>query len=92
MYTETKRSIQERKNIQIVMMSKEELYKLEGAIAQTKAIAKEIDELQIDLHNGKIDLDDFYHLIILFKDDLETITKSYEKKLKQHSRLDTVLG
>ena len=44
MYTETKRSIQERKNIQIVMMSKEELYKLEGAIAQTKAIAKEIDE------------------------------------------------
>ena len=85
MYTETKRSIQERKNIQIVMMSKEELYKLEGAIAQTKAIAKEIDELQIDL-------DDFYHLIILFKDDLETITKSYEKKLKQHSRLDTVLG
>ena len=31
MYTETKRSIQERKNIQIVMMSKEELYKLPGA-------------------------------------------------------------
>ena len=75
MYTETKRSIQERKNIQIVMMSKEELYKLEGAIAQTKAITKEIDELQIDLHDGKIDLDDFYHLIILLKDDLENECK-----------------
>ena len=92
MYTETKRSIQERKNIQNEMMSKEELYELSGAIAQSKAIAKEIDELQIDLHDGKIDLDDFYHLIILLKDDLETITKSYEKKHKQHSRLDTVLG
>ena len=75
MYTETKRSIQERKNIQIVMMSKEELYKLEGAVAQRKSIAKEIDELQIDLHNGKIDLDDFYHLIILLKDDLENECK-----------------
>lgn len=53
------------------MMSKEELYKLEGAVAQRKAIAKEIDELQIDLHDGKIDLDDFYHLIILLKDDLK---------------------
>ena len=75
MYTETKRSIQERKNIQIVMMSKEELHELPGAYAQRKAIAKEIDELQIDLHDGKIDLDDFYHLIILLKDDLENECK-----------------
>ena len=48
-----------------------DLDKLSGAVAQRKAIAKEIDELQIDLHNGKIDLEDFYHLIILLKDDLE---------------------
>lgn len=75
MYTETKRSIQERKNIQIVMMSKEELHELPGAVAQRKSIAKEIDELQIDLHDGKIDLDDFYHLIILLKDDLENECK-----------------
>ena len=75
MYTETKRSIQERKNIQIVMMSKEELYKLEGATAQTKAIAKDICRAPADLHDGKIDLDDFYHLIILLKDDLENECK-----------------
>ena len=45
-------------------MSKEE------TITARKAIAKKINELQIDLHDGKIDLHDFYDLIVLLKEDL----------------------
>jgi len=48
-----------------------ELDKLSGAVAERKAIAKKIDQLQIDLHNGKIDFEDFFHLISLLKEDLQ---------------------
>ena len=48
-----------------------ELDKLSGAVAERREIAKKIDDLQIDFHDGKIDLDDFYHLIILLKEDLQ---------------------
>jgi hypothetical protein len=51
-------------------MHKEGLSKLAGVIAERKEIAKKIDELQIELHNGKIDIHDFYHLIVLLKEDL----------------------
>jgi len=71
MYTETKRSIPGRRNTKTKMMHKEGLSKLAGAVAERKAIAEKIDELQIDLHNGKIDLHDFYDLIVLLKEDLQ---------------------
>ena len=45
-------------------MSKEE------TITARKEIAKKIDELQIELQDGKIDLHDFYDLIVLLKEDL----------------------
>ena len=48
-----------------------ELDKLSGAVAQRREIAKKIDQLQIDLHNGKIDFEDFFHLISLLKDELQ---------------------
>jgi hypothetical protein len=48
-----------------------ELDKLSGAVAERKAIAEKIDQLQIDLHNGKIDFEDFFHLISLLKDELQ---------------------
>ena len=47
------------------------LDKLSGAVAERREIAEKIDELQIDLHNGKIDFEDFYHLIALLKDELQ---------------------
>ncbi len=49
---------------EIENMSKEE------TITARKEIAKKIDELQIELHDGKIDLHDFYDLIVLLKEDL----------------------
>ena len=52
-------------------MNEEGLSKLAGAIAERKEIAKKIDELQIELHNGKLDIHDFYDLIVLLKEDLE---------------------
>ena len=69
MYTETKRSIPGRINTK-TKMSKEGLSKLAGAIAERKEIAKKIDELQIELNDGKIDIHDFYDLIVLLKEDL----------------------
>ncbi len=51
-------------------MHEKGMAKVSGVVAERKAIAKKIVELQIDLHNGRIDLDDFYHLIVLLKDDL----------------------
>ena len=48
-----------------------ELDKLSGAVAERKAIAEKIDQLQIDLHNGNIDFEDFFHLISLLKDELQ---------------------
>ena len=48
-----------------------ELDKLSGAVAERKAIAEKIDRLQIDIHNGKIDFEDFFHLISLMKDELK---------------------
>lgn len=69
MYTETKRSILGRRNTK-TKMSKEGLSKLAGAVAERKAIAEKIDELQIELNDGKIDIHDFYDLIVLLKEDL----------------------
>ena len=70
MYTETKRSIPGRRNTKTKKMHKEGLSKLAGAIAERKEIAKKIDELQIELNDGKIDIHDFYDLIVLLKEDL----------------------
>jgi len=47
------------------------LDKLSGAVAERREIAEKIDELQIKLHDGKIDLHDFYDLIVLLKEDLQ---------------------
>ncbi len=47
------------------------LDKLSGAVAERRKIAEKIDELQVELHDGKIDIHDFYHLIVLLKEDLE---------------------
>ena len=71
MYTETKRSILGRRNTKTKKMHKEGLSKLAGAIAERRAIAEKIDELQIELNDGKIDLHDFYDLIVLLKEDLQ---------------------
>ena len=48
MYTETKRSILGRRNTKTKKMHKEGLSKLAGAIAERRAIAEKIDELQIE--------------------------------------------
>ena len=53
------------------MKIKMKLDKLSGAVAERREIAEKIDELQIKLHDGKIDLEDFYHLIVLLKEDLQ---------------------
>ena len=47
------------------------LDKLSGAVAERREIAEKIDELQIELNDGKIDLHDFYDLIVLLKEDLQ---------------------
>jgi hypothetical protein len=47
------------------------LDKLSGAVAERREIAEKIEELQIDLHNGKINFEDFYHLISILKDELQ---------------------
>jgi|TARA_R110002074_G_scaffold35456_1_gene96734 hypothetical protein len=52
-------------------MHEQGMSKVSGAVAERKAIAEKIDELQIDLHNGKIDFEDFFHLIALLKDELQ---------------------
>ena len=48
-----------------------ELDKLSGAVAERREIAEKIDELQIKLHDGRIDLHEFYYEIVLLKEDLE---------------------
>tara|TARA_R110001606_G_scaffold269760_1_gene418286 strand:- start:1754 stop:1924 length:171 start_codon:yes stop_codon:yes gene_type:complete len=52
-------------------MHEEGMAKVSGAVAERKAIAEKIDKLQIDLHNGKINFEDFFHLIALLKDELQ---------------------
>ena len=52
-------------------MHEKGMAKVSGVVAERKVIAKKIVELQIDLHNGRIDLHDFYDLIVLLKEDLE---------------------
>jgi len=52
-------------------MHEQGMAKVSGAVAERKAIAEKIDELQIKLHDGKIDLHDFYDLIVLLKEDLQ---------------------
>lgn len=47
------------------------LDKLSGAVAERREIAEKIEELQIDLHNGKINFEDFFHLIAILKDELQ---------------------
>jgi len=71
MYTETKRSILGRRNTKTKMMSKEGLSKLAGAIAERRKFVTMIDDLQIELNDGKIDIHDFYDLIVLLKEDLQ---------------------
>ena len=70
MYTETKRSILGRRNTKTKKMHKEGLSKLAGAIAERRKFVTLIDDLQIELNDGKIDLHDFYDLIVLLKEDL----------------------
>ena len=52
-------------------MHEQGIAKVSGAVEERKAIAEKIDELQIKLHDGKIDLHDFYDLIVLLKEDLQ---------------------
>ena len=71
MYTETKRSILGRRNTKTKKMHKEGLSKLAGAIAERRKFVTMIDDLQIELNDGKIDIHDFYDLIVLLKEDLQ---------------------
>lgn len=52
-------------------MHEQGMAKVSGAVAERKAIAKKIDELQIKLHDGKINFEDFYHLIAMLKEDIQ---------------------
>lgn len=52
-------------------MHEQGMAKVAGAAAERREIAEKIDELQIKLHDGKIDLHDFYDLIVLLKEDLQ---------------------
>ena len=45
-------------------MHEQGLSKLAGAIAERKAIAKKIDELQIELDEYRIDINQFYYKIV----------------------------
>ena len=52
-------------------MHEQGITKVAGAIAERKEIANKIDELQIKLHDGRIDLHEFYYEIVSLKEDLE---------------------
>ena len=52
-------------------MHEQGMSKVSGAVAERREIAEKIDELQIDLHNGKINFEDFFHLISILKDELQ---------------------
>ena len=52
-------------------MHEQGMTKVSGAIAERREIAEKIDKLQIKLHDGRIDLHEFYYEIILLKEDLE---------------------
>ena len=52
-------------------MHEQGMAKVAGAAAERREIAEKIDELQIKLHDGRIDLHEFYYEIVLLKEDLE---------------------
>tara|TARA_R110000851_G_scaffold5820_1_gene23762 strand:- start:54 stop:224 length:171 start_codon:yes stop_codon:yes gene_type:complete len=52
-------------------MHEQGLSKLAGAIAERKAIAKKIDELQIELDEYRIDINQFYYKIVTLKENLQ---------------------
>tara|TARA_R110001632_G_scaffold5290_2_gene21550 strand:- start:1439 stop:1609 length:171 start_codon:yes stop_codon:yes gene_type:complete len=51
-------------------MHKEGLSKLAGAIAERRKFVTLIDDLQIELNDGKIDIHEFYCQVVMIKEDL----------------------
>jgi hypothetical protein len=52
-------------------MHEQGMAKVSGAVAERKAIAKKIDELQIELDEYRIDINQFYYKIVALKEDLQ---------------------